>query len=112
MLKKQQTMALEKLSADEKEMLDVFNSVQKSLKNVHCINETDYKHEVDPQLDAGKGQLKNSPYMVVRSANDQLQTDVAQAPYRYLDGRVMDDLEVKALVNCPIPGVNERQGMP
>ena len=50
--------------------------------------------------------------MVVRSANDQLQTDVAQAPYRYLDGRVMDDLEVKALVNCPIPGVNERLGMP
>ena len=93
-------------------MWDVFNSIQKSLKDDHAITETDYKHEFDATMAAGKGDLKSSPYMVVKAFNDKLETDPASAPYRYLDGRVQDDLEVKTLEKCPLPGVNWRQDMP
>ena len=60
----------------------------------------------DATMAAGKGDLKSSPYMVVKAFNDKLETDPVAAPYRYLDGRVLDDLEVKTLENCPLPGVN------
>ena len=66
---------MEKISADEKEMYGLFDEISKDLAKANCLVETDYKHEFDPRAVAGHGNLKSSPYMIVRSANDKLQPD-------------------------------------
>ena len=53
-------------------MNDVFGDVRKDLLHHHAIVETDYKHEFDIDLPKGSEKVKSSPYMIVRSANDNL----------------------------------------
>jgi hypothetical protein len=65
-------MLAAQLQADEDEMFTEFNQHYKKLQVEHCVVETDWQHEFHDDLVEGKKPIKSSPYMIVRSDNDNL----------------------------------------
>jgi len=72
-LKKKSTMEL--LRAPVKNEVDVnalFDGVLHQLSIEHSVIETDYRHEFDENQVTRDNDLKSSPYMVVKSDNDNI----------------------------------------
>jgi hypothetical protein len=67
--------------AMEMEMGDLFNKAMGSLMVEHGIVETDYKHEFNDDIHDSL----NSPYMIVKSENDQML--LGKDGYNYQDGK-------------------------
>ena len=81
-----------------------------SLNIEHGVVETDYKHQFNADTVLNDAAQKSSPYMEVKSENDQIKNGAGA--YIFPSGQTQGDVEQKTLEMSRIPGVNYRQGMP
>lgn len=87
MLKLASSQKMMELQELENEVGEMFNRAMGSLMVEHGIIETDYKHEFNDDI----YDSLNSPYMIVKSENDQML--LGQDGYNYQDGKAQDHLQ-------------------
>lgn len=81
-MKRRSTMMAMMESADDAVLNEALMSVMGDLRIEHSLIETDFKHEFPDQKIQD---LKNSPYMEVKSENDRLK--ISNGVYRFADGK-------------------------
>ena len=106
MIKLASSQKMMEMQETDNEIGDLFNKAMGSLMVEQGIIETDYKHEFNDDI----YDSLNSPYMIVKSENDQML--LGQDGYNYQDGKSQDHLQKQILECSLLPGVNKRLDMP
>jgi hypothetical protein len=87
MIKLASSQKMMEMQETDNEIGDLFNKAMGSLMVEQGIIETDYKHEFNDDI----YDSLNSPYMIVKSENDQML--LGQDGYNYQDGKSQDHLQ-------------------
>ena len=72
-------------------MAGVFEDMMNAIQVEHGVQETDFRHKYRDDVILKANEPKSSPYMVVKSENDQIST--GPRVYHFFNGKSQDESE-------------------